>query len=82
MTGATETSNAVKKAAAAALSKAGADPNAYSRKAKTAGAAQTLTTDVVVVGGGASGTAAALAAAEAGAKVLVVEKSPCGGRRR
>lgn len=80
MTGATETSNAVKRAAAAALSKAGADPNAYSQaKAKTAGAAQTLTTDVVVVGGGASGTAAALAAAEAGAKVLVVEKAPAVG---
>lgn len=80
MTGATETSNAVKKAAEAALKQSGADPQAYRQgKVKTAGADQTVTTDVVVVGGGASGTAAALAAAEAGAKVLVVEKAPTVG---
>jgi len=80
MTGATETSNAVKKAAAAALTQAGADPSAYSQaRAKAAVAEQSITTDVVVVGGGASGTAAALAAAESGAKVLVVEKAPAVG---
>ncbi|WP_410015544.1 FAD-dependent oxidoreductase [Sodalis sp. C49] len=78
MTGATETSDAVKQAAKAALLKAGADIGKYtSVSAKTADpvADEEKTVDVVVMGGGTSGTAAALAAAEKGAKVLVIEKS-------
>ncbi len=78
MTGATETSDAVKQATKAALLKAGADIGKYtSASAKTAVpvADEEKTVDVVVIGGGTSGTAAALAAAEKGAKVLVVEKS-------
>ena len=38
-----------------------------------------LTTDVLIVGGGPSGTVCALKAAEAGAKVLVAEKTYIGG---
>lgn len=38
-------------------------------------AANTLEYDIVIAGGGASGCAAALAASEAGAKVLIVEKT-------
>lgn len=80
MTGATETSNAVKKAAEAALQQSGADLSRYQQSvAKVAGENQEMTTDVVVVGGGASGTAAALAAAEHGAKVIVLEKAPAVG---
>ncbi|WP_413722550.1 FAD-dependent oxidoreductase [Sodalis sp. RH24] len=78
MTGATETSDAVKQAAKAALQQAGADIGKYtSVSAKTAVpvADEEKTVDVVVMGGGTSGTAAALAAAEKGAKVLVIEKS-------
>ncbi|XBS71361.1 FMN-binding protein [Acerihabitans sp. KWT182] len=78
MTGATETSDAVKKAAKEALLKAGADIGKYtSTSDKTAApvADEEKTVDVAVMGGGTSGTAAALAAAEKGAKVLVVEKS-------
>ncbi|WP_196805851.1 FAD-dependent oxidoreductase [Musicola paradisiaca] len=80
MTGATETSNAVKKAAEAALAQSGADVGRYKQQiAKVIGEAQEITTDVVVVGGGASGSAAALAAAERGVKVVVLEKAPSVG---
>ncbi|WP_213991692.1 FAD-dependent oxidoreductase [Sodalis sp. dw_96] len=79
MTGATETSDAVKQATKAALLLAGADIGKYTGgTAKTAAAPvadEEKTVDVVVMGGGTSGTAAALAAEEKGAKVLVVEKS-------
>ena len=70
MSGATVSSEAIRKAVAAAIEKAGADPKKYDVKvAKTVGADETLTADIVVVGAGASGTAAAVTAAEAGAKV-------------
>ncbi|HEY0209097.1 FAD-dependent oxidoreductase [Acerihabitans sp.] len=79
MTGATETSDAVKTAAKEALLKAGADIGKYTGgSVKTAAAPvadEEKTVDVVVMGGGTSGTVAALAAEEKGAKVLVVEKS-------
>ena len=75
MSGATVSSEAIRKAVAAAIEKAGADPKKYDVKvAKTVGTDETLTADIVVVGAGASGTAAAVTAAEAGAKVIVVEK--------
>ena len=80
MSGATVSSEAIRKAAAAAIEKAGADPKKYDVKvAKTVGADETLTADIVVVGAGASGTAAAVTAAEAGAKVIVLEKGPAVG---
>lgn len=76
MTGATMTSNAVKRAVSAALLKAGADVARYQTKVAKQGLDEETRVDVVVVGGGVSGTAAALAAAEKGANVLVVEKMP------
>ena len=80
MSGATVSSEAIRKAVAAAIEKAGADPKKYDVKvAKTVGADETLTADIVVVGAGASGTAAAVTAAEAGAKVIVLEKGPAVG---
>ena len=80
MSGATVSSEAIRKAVAAAIEKAGADPKKYDVKvAKTVGTDETLTADIVVVGAGASGTAAAVTAAEAGAKVIVVEKGPAVG---
>ncbi|WJV63886.1 FAD-dependent oxidoreductase [Pectobacteriaceae bacterium CE70] len=80
ITGATETSNAVKRATEAALLQAGVDISAYKKKVvKSTGANEETTTDIVVIGGGASGTAAALAAAEKGVKVIVLEKAPAVG---
>ena len=80
MSGATVSSEAIRKAVAAAIEKAGADPKKYDVKvAKTVGADENLTADIVVVGAGASGTAAAVTAAEAGAKVIVLEKGPAVG---
>ncbi|MEE3664146.1 FAD-dependent oxidoreductase [Brenneria sp. g21c3] len=76
VTGATMTSNAVKKAVADALVKAGADVARYQQKVAKQGQDEETRVDVVVVGGGVSGTAAALAAAEKGASVLVIEKMP------
>lgn len=76
MTGATETSDAVKAAVADALRQAGADVARYQGKVARQGQDEETTVDVVVVGGGVSGTAAALTAVENGAKVLVVEKMP------
>ncbi|WP_232216505.1 MULTISPECIES: FAD-dependent oxidoreductase [Brenneria] len=76
VTGATMTSNAVKKAVSAALGQAGADVARYQGKVAKQGRDEETRVDVVVVGGGVSGTAAALAAAEKGAKVLVIEKMP------
>ena len=80
VTGATISSEAIRKAVIAAIEKAGGDPKKYDVKvAKKIGPSETMTADIVVVGAGASGTAAALAAAESGAKVLVLEKAPAVG---
>lgn len=80
VSGATVSSDAIRKAVKAAIEKAGADPAKYDVKvAKKVGPNETMTADVVVVGAGASGTAAAVAAAEAGAKVIVLEKAPSVG---
>jgi fumarate reductase flavoprotein subunit len=80
VSGATVSSNAIRKAVAAAIEKAGADPKKYDVKVvKKAGKDETMSADVVVVGAGASGTAAALAAAENGVKVIVLEKNPAAG---
>ncbi len=80
VSGATVSSNAIRKAVTEAIKKSGADPKKYEVKvAKKVAPDETLDADVVVVGAGASGTAAALAAAEGGAKVIVLEKAPAVG---
>lgn len=80
VSGATVTSEAIRTAVKAAITKAGADISRYEVKvAKAVGADEVISADVVVVGAGASGTAAALAAAEGGAKVVVLEKTPSVG---
>ena len=80
VSGATVSSEAIRKAVTAAIEKAGGDPKKYDVKvARKIGPSETMTADIVVVGAGASGTAAALAAAESGAKVIVLEKAPAVG---
>ncbi|MBE6107540.1 MAG: FAD-dependent oxidoreductase [Erysipelotrichaceae bacterium] len=77
VTGATLTSNALMRAAAAAAEEAGIDKAVLKQNAyhATAGEAETWETDVLVVGGGGAGFAAAISAAQEGAKVILVEKS-------
>lgn len=80
VSGATVTSDAIRKAVAAAIAKAGLDPERYNVKvAKKVGPDETISADIVVVGAGASGTAAAVTAAQKGAKVVVLEKAPSVG---
>lgn len=84
VSGASVTSTAVLKAVEKALTEAGVDIEAWKNKevAKN-GTDEEVTVDVVVVGAGGSGTSAALAAAEAGAKVMIIEKTPAvGGNTR
>ena len=76
LSGATETSNAIKAAVAAALEEAGIDPAGFA----ASGAEETAETedvvyeaDVVVVGAGGAGMTAAITAADAGATVVVLE---------
>ena len=77
VTGATNTSNGILTAVAAAVEKAGGDVEAMKSKAisKDAGEAVEKTADVIVVGGGGAGLAAAVTASQAGASVIVVEKA-------
>ncbi len=80
VTGASDSSDAVKEAVMIALEKAGGSaadlrPSARENSLQN----EEITADVVVVGGGASGTAAALAAAEKGANVVVLEKASTPG---
>ena len=78
--GATVSSDAIRKAVAAAIAKAGLDPKNYDVKIEKAAVPdEELSADVVVVGAGASGTAAAVSAAQAGARVVVLEKAPIVG---
>lgn len=76
ISGATETSRAIKTAVAAALAEAGVDPAGFA----AAGTTETVNAedavyeaDVVVVGAGGAGMTSAITAADAGATVLVLE---------
>lgn len=78
VTGATLTSQAILAAVADCIEQAGFDPDDYRTapaSAEKSTEVKDLTYDVVIVGAGGSGMAAAMAANEAGAKVILVEKS-------
>lgn len=74
--GATITSEAIVKAAEAALQLAGADVSAlYAAIEKEVAEDLELTADVVIIGGGGAGMSAAVSATELGASVIVLEKT-------
>lgn len=75
LTGATISSGAVLSAVRDALTKAGADLDAWSQYEKPPVEDATYEADVVVVGGGLGGLSAAESAAESGAKVILLEKA-------
>lgn len=76
VTGASVTSNAILSAVQQAITAAGGDVEDYMAEVKKDRAKnQTVKADVVVIGGGASGIMAATNAAEAGAKVVLLEKT-------
>lgn len=74
---ATITSDALLAAIADCVAQAGGDVEALKAKTieKVAGEKVVMNADVIVIGGGGSGLAAATVASEAGAKVIVVEKT-------
>lgn len=77
VSGATVTSEAVKKAVKTALEQAGAEKRFFEKKADSAKpAAMPMTTeaDVIVVGGGGAGMVSAATAVSRGASVIVLEK--------
>ncbi len=75
VTGASITSNAIKRGAIQALKDAGIDTTELSKApAKPEAKDVVYDADVVVVGGGGAGLAAAVSAAQTGVKVVVVEK--------
>jgi flavocytochrome c len=76
VTGVSITSRAILAGVEDCLNQAGANPADF-RKAlpKRKAADETLSADVVIVGGGGAGLAAAVSATEAGAKVILIEKS-------
>ncbi len=75
VTGASITSNAIKRGAIQALKDAGVDTTELTKApAKAEAKDATYDADVVVVGGGGAGLAAAVSAAQTGVKVVVVEK--------
>lgn len=73
--GCTMTSKGVLQAVEEALVKAGADKTELYTPVKRNNETEEYHTDVVIVGAGGSGSAAALAASEAGAKVIIIEKT-------
>lgn len=75
VTGATLTSSAILRAAADALTQAGASSDVIFKKVnKEIVHHEDTSVDIVVVGAGSAGMTAAIKAAEAGANVLIVEK--------
>ena len=83
ITGATITSDAVKDAAAKALTEAGLNPDDYQTSASAEAEVEVASeyeTDVVVIGAGGAGMTAAIVAKDAGKDVLIVEsQSMVGG---
>ena len=78
VTGATMTSQAIIDAVAACIEQAGGSADDFRTPvaaAEKSAEVVDLTCDVVVVGAGGSGMAAAMAASQAGANVIIVEKS-------
>ncbi len=79
ISGATLTSNGIRRAVSNAIKKAGGDPLAFAVlpiREFSKGQAHKETTDVLVVGAGGAGMAAAVRAASQGVKVLLIEKMP------
>ena len=79
---ATITSDAIKEAAAAALTAAGLNPDDYKTEVKadqTKAEDSTLDADIVVVGAGGAGMTAAITAAAEGKSVVIVESQPMVG---
>ena len=80
VSGATITSNAIKEAAANALTSAGLDPKNYQTAATAAAAKdEELDTDVVVVGAGGAGMTAAITAAADDKDVVILESQDAAG---
>ncbi len=89
LSGATVTSNGIKKAVEEAIAEAGADIAHFDKgEEKPAPESQIYETDVVVIGSGIAGLASAIEAKDKGAEVLVLEKlglpggssAMCGGK--
>ena len=78
---ATITSDAIKEAAAAALTAAGLNPDDYKTAVEKTGSAEdsTVEADVVVVGAGGAGMTAAITAAAEGKSVVILESQPMVG---
>ncbi|MBR6900661.1 MAG: flavocytochrome c [Synergistaceae bacterium] len=76
MTGATISSTGILKAAEAALTAAGVNPEDYKIKASAEKVAEekVFETDIAIVGAGGAGMIAAITAADAGKKVILIEK--------
>ena len=82
VSGATITSNAIKDAAAAALTAAGLNADDYKIEVKadeTKAEDSTVDADVVIVGAGGAGMTAAITAAAEGKSVVIVESQPMVG---
>jgi fumarate reductase flavoprotein subunit len=83
VSGASITSEAIKEAVKNAITEAGLNPEDYmgsgEASSETAAETEKLTADVVVVGAGGAGVSAALTALQAGADVILLEKSAVPG---
>lgn len=79
VSGATLASEGFLTAVKAAIEDAGGDVSAFNAAVEKNGDVQTLDVDVVVVGAGGAGMTAAIAASQAGAKVVILEKTAIAG---
>ena len=77
ITGASNSSRAVKEAIADCVAQAGGDPDAWLGRTveKVAGSDETYDVDICVIGCGGSGFMASISAGKLGAKVLTIEKA-------